>query len=852
MVNKYKGFRMQKIIEYYQKYLNFSQKRPLIPLGLAITLACLCIIPIKNIKLDSQLDKLLPKNTPTIQALNETNKRFGSADLFTISIQHEDPVEIVKIQKEIKAHIEKEWDDALYVQMQRKNDFFEKNALLYLPTEELEKIITNLTDVQLELSKKTSLVVDLEENKSKEKRVWFDKDLPKKLGLPREAASAFNNFFTSKEENKVEVEGQEQVKEWNPRLNIPEEYHSYLIGEHPDGTMNGVVQASLKYSSSNTDYVKDIRERTQRILDPIRKRYGDKIDVGIEGSYNALEDVENLANNGLVATVISIVVIIFLVIFLFRSVGSLIVILFQVTMSSIYTVGVTGLTYGRLNLYTVFVIAILLGIGIDYAIHYMGHAQLSLKKDRNWNGIFIHTFTLLFKPIVLAAVTTIASLLTLLAARFVGFYEFGVIASIGVLFSLVNAFLLIPVVIFALEKLEKIPILNLFRIPPKKEKMLKVGLIQRFLAPLSLALIIVSLGGAFFINKTEFEHDFSNLRDKTPKKKASNRHVSVALTSNRASSQPIVSLTSNVKTMELLHDTLLHRLTVDKDPILRSFLTMYTFVPPLDKQEDRFELIEEIGDLVSTRVFKRSKGEDSAMIVHLKDMTDIEVFDINDIPSWASRLLLERDGSVGNLGFIYGSFRSSDAKAAAEFQNKYGSFKLNGEKIKLFSSSFIYAEIIRLVKEDSLKMSWLILLIIILTLALTLRKVKLVLIVTIVFVVSILLIVGSMGLFNVKLGPFNLIVIPTLLGVSVDSVIHLLVSYQHYGKDNLDKVFGITGKLVFASVVTTLAGYCGMLFTTHQGIKTIGMLALLGFILCLLTTVILTPWLCQKLKVKSV
>ena len=51
----------------------------------------------------------------------------------------------------------------------------------------------------------------------------------------------------------------------------------------------------------------------------------------------------------------------------------------------------------------------------------------------------------MFKPFLLASGTTIAAFLTLLVAQFRGFYEFGVVASCGVAFSMIVSILLLPV-----------------------------------------------------------------------------------------------------------------------------------------------------------------------------------------------------------------------------------------------------------------------------------------------------------------------------------------------------------------------------------------------------------------------
>ncbi|MFC1586258.1 MMPL family transporter [Fibrobacterota bacterium] len=846
----------KKLDIFFETYIRFTERHPLRVIGLTLVLVLAALPFIFRLRLDADLDDLLPRNTPTILAMQETNKRFGSADLFTIAIQMDDAGEIARVQDEIKKEIENNWDDALYVQVERDNSFFIKHALLYLPVPHLERVVDNLSDIQAELGMtSTPFGVDLlsdvavEEPSIKEKRVWFDASIPQELGLPDEAADAFSNFLNTKKSS--DKKGNTQ-KKWNPKAGLPDSLKNRLIGKHRDGTTNGVVQAALKFPSSDTKYVEKVLERTEKLLAPIRARYGDKIDVGIEGSYQQLQEVKSLAMNGIIATSISVGLIIVVVLAFFRSIGALIAILLQVSITSLYTLGLTGIIYGRLNLYTVFVIAILLGMGIDYSIHIMGHAQKEARKGADWQEAFIHTLKVLFHPMCLAAITTIAGLLTLLSAEFVGFYEFGVIASAGITLSLLSAMLVLPAFIFLFEKWKSVKALSWLALPTRTPRPLLPSFIniidwKKSLNRGTAGIAVITVILACFIPRADFEHDFRNLRD-TRKGPESKRHTGVAVQSNRKSSQPIVALALHPETMNALHDTLLYRLTVEKDTLLRSFLTLTTFLPPEEKQEERMEVIEEIGDLINARVFDRSKGNDSAMIAKLRDMVDIEPFTAEGLPPWALRLVQERDGTYGRIAFIYGSYRSSDAREAGKFQDRYGRFRLNDEDIQLYSSSFIYSDIIRLVKQDSRKMAWLISIIIIITLSLTLRSWKLIFIAVAGLACGAVWTVGFMGLSSAKLGPFNLIVIPTILGVSIDSIIHLTMAYRRYGPGKLHELFSVTATLVTASVVTTLAGYAGMMFTTHQGIESIGTMAIIGFTSCLITALVITPWLSWRLK----
>ena len=100
---------------------------------------------------------------------------------------------------------------------------------------------------------------------------------------------------------------------------------------------------------------------------------------------------------------------------------------------------------------------------------------------------------------------------------------------------------------------------------------------------------------------------------------------------------------STTEQLDKLYDTLMIRLHKEKDPTLRSFLTLKTFVPPIDSQESRLEIIEEIRDLVNYKVFDRAEGEDSANIAALRKLAQVEeTFTAEEIPDWALDLLRKK------------------------------------------------------------------------------------------------------------------------------------------------------------------------------------------------------------------
>ena len=847
-------------------------------LAFYLILAVLFAIPIlfkPGLKLDADLSHLLPQDTPSVKALEESYLRFGSTDKFMIAIQSEDVNLVVALQDSIADYIHRNWEgDYVSTQVDNDNQFFKDNALLYLPVKHLENIRDNLEDLQLEIGRKNGpLVVDLlgaadsaavadstnasaDAAPAKKERVWFDENLPQELGLPDEAVSAFAAFFKKDKADSVDIaKAQNEEEEWNPKSTIPSELKNRLIGSpRPDSTgkilYNGVVNAKLIKPSTDYEFVTHILARTDSLLAYFgSKTYPVPTRFTVEGTYEGLKEVDEVANDSIFSFAISLVLIIFLTIFFFRSVKGPILVTASVLYACLPTLAFTALFYGKLNPFTVFVASIILGIGIDYSIHILGTSQKLMQKHATLEEVLEHAQRKMLKPFVLASFTTIAAFLTLLAAHFRGFYEFGVVASMGVLFSMLTSLLFLPVLVKCMGGIPKAPDNSLL---PKSWDEAKILRFFKYLAFAGFALGAVSI---WFAQDVDFEHNLRNLRRVSTNVTTSKNKISTKVTratGKAVTSTPAAVMGSKPEQLDKLYDTLMVRLHVEHDTTLGSFLTLKSFVPPMDSQKARLEIIEEIRDLAEARVFDRAEGEDSVNIANLRKLSAVEEpFTPEDVPSWTLDLLREKDGSYGKIGFIYGDFPSWDAHALHRFQERYGHWNFDGEDLRTFSSQFILSDVIDSVKKDSFRLALVIILVIFGTLVISFRKPKFFLVGCVSFGMGTLLTLGLLGFLTDmfefgKISIYNVIVIPMALGIGIDATIHMITSWtsDNNKEMNLRQLMDTTGRNVMASSTTTIAGFVGFLFTTHRGLKGIGDLACISIAMFLITSVIFCMYLC--------
>lgn len=844
---------MNKAEQFAHSYVAFAARHKWKLLVFFILLLAASLVPIATrLKINADLSSLLPKDTPSVIALEESYERFGSTDRFMIAIQSKDPYLVAEIQDSVKAYITKYWKDEIITapQVENDNSFFVDHALLYLPPEHLERIRDNLETIQFEIGREHGpLVVDLlgEVETEKKELVWFDANLPQALGLPDEAADAFSSFFDSGDKDSVpEVDEEEALQN-----KVPKDLDTRLLGVDKKKTdlFNGIVQCKLVRPSTDIDFVERILARTDTLLEHYKaKTYSSPVLMTVEGSYEGLSEVDDLMDDSVFSMIIAVILVYLIVAWFFRSpLRAPILMMCQVLLACSLAMCFTALYYGALNPFTVLVASIILGMGIDYSIHFLGTCQRHLTATNDLMVSLERTIAGLLRPMFLAALTTIAGLLSLLTAKFVGFYEFGVISAVGILMSFLTAIFAMPVFVLIANGLPPRPRSSFF---PAAWSDSKVG---SFFRKAVIVGGVVSVIALCFAPYLEFEHDFRNLR--RPAREDSVRpkiSTGVAIASNRKTSTPAAVMANSTEALDSLYDSLMVILHKEKDPTLRSFLTLKTFLPSPEAQAERMELIEEIDELVGARIFDRATGKDSANIATLRKLVETShAFTIDSLPTWALDLLREKDGSIGKIGFIYGRYPSWNALAASEWQDKFAYWHFNGENLRVFSSQFILSDVIRAVKADALKMAIVVLVVVILILVFSLRDAKQVLVSAASLIIGLLWSVGVLGILNATLGVgrigiYNVVVIPAVLGLAIDSTIHLINGWTQTKGITLRALIDTVGRLVMASSITTMAGFAGALGISHKGLRTIGELAVSSIFAFLVVALIFTSFFSLK------
>ena len=189
-------------------------------------------------------------------------------------------------------------------------------------------------------------------------------------------------------------------------------------------------------------------ERITRIISAAvrRAKLGELgVRAGITGNYVAVAQGQALIAQDLSRTTWISSVGVFVVLIL--SLGSVIAILATVLpllVSAVLTVAWAKFAVGGFNLITVFLPALVLGLGVDYSLHLVSRVMEEIRNGKDLPTALVIAIRTKGSASLGAALTTALAFTCLVFARSLGLKEMGIIMALGIFFALGSALLMGP------------------------------------------------------------------------------------------------------------------------------------------------------------------------------------------------------------------------------------------------------------------------------------------------------------------------------------------------------------------------------------------------------------------------
>jgi hopanoid biosynthesis associated RND transporter like protein HpnN len=98
---------------------------------------------------------------------------------------------------------------------------------------------------------------------------------------------------------------------------------------------------------------------------------------------------------------------------------------------------------------------------------------------------------------------------------------------------------------------------------------------------------------------------------------------------------------------------------------------------------------------------------------------------------------------------------------------------------------------------------------------------------------------GLLGWFNIPLNAANMITLPLLLGIGLDTGVHVVHDYRTQGPNY--RIHGSTAISVLITALTTIVGFGSLMIASHQGLASLGRVMTIGATCCLFTSLVTLP-----------
>ncbi|HEX8435469.1 efflux RND transporter permease subunit [Archangium sp.] len=536
------------------------------------------------------------------------------------------------------------------------------------------------------------------------------------------------------------------------------------------------------------------------------------------------------------ASMLSCAIAAFIVVLSCRRLSALLVVGAPVGVGLLVTFAVAQQTIGYLNIITGFLVAILIGLGIEYGLHLVMRYSEE-RRQHPAEEALRETILGTWKGALTSACTNAAAFSALTLAEFQAFAQFGWIAAAGVMLTVLATYLLGPSLIALTERLRPLraesPLpARPYRVAPRLPRGVLVG-------------IVVGVGAlvaysATVVREIGFEPDMRKLRGEFAATKLDERIIS-QLGRRHA---PTVFLTQDVSEAGRLA-TSLRELEArhGEDRTFAEIVSLSDFLPRTGGavEAERAALRAFMDRLPESA---RSSERLRPALSRLESLLNARPFGVEELPAEVRRRFTALDGE-GSFVLAFKRESLSDTDALHRFGEQMGELRelvrAQGLHFQVLDSNLIAYRIFELVRKDG---PWLLLaagLAVFAMMVVSLRSFRRAGLVAGPLYLGLACLPAAMHLYGLKLNFINAVVLPNLLAIAVDNAVHLYHRYREEGPGSLPHVVRTTGVAAVVATLSNAAGYGALLTASHPGLRSIGEIALLGVACAFLGTTVLFP-----------
>jgi hopanoid biosynthesis associated RND transporter like protein HpnN len=587
------------------------------------------------------------------------------------------------------------------------------------------------------------------------------------------------------------------------------------------------------------------------------------------------EEFKSLETSMTMISIITLVLVTFILIVGLRSVRLMIGTLFTLLVGLSWTAFFAMFAIGQLNIISVAFAVLFIGLSVDFGIHFtLRYREAYDAGATNADALSIAANGLAW-PLLLCAGSTAIGFYAFLPTAYKGVSELGLIAGTGILFALFANLTVLPAYLF------------LFRPKPSKGRLAAIAglrlqaFVNRNARPIVYGAAVIGAVSLVALPYVQFDYDPMNLRDPTTESVSTmldlvnedqnQRYDATILAPDLATAEQLeknleaLPHVDRVKTIwDLIPKNQEQKLQMIEDMsyFLAPLLLPPDEAPPPSEEETRSLMAKVIADMRNAQgapdfraglkrladalnEYLRS-GADLAplrkallstlpnRLEAIREGLDAEEITLDALPTQATDRLVSADGRVRMKVYPVNDMRDRDQQRAFVEELRTVAPRAGGSIVTLLESG---NAVVGAFKEAGAYAT----IVITVLLLVLLRSVRDTLLVLVPLLLAALLTMAATVVIDLPFNYANVIALPLILGLGVDSGIHLVMRRREQGSQSQSLLETSTPRAVLLSALTTICSFGALSLSPHLGTASMGKLLTVAVLLTLVCTLVVLP-----------
>jgi predicted RND superfamily exporter protein len=649
-------------------------------------------------------------------------------------------------------------------------------------------------------------------------------------------------------------------------VDIEKRYERTIAGEDGDPMASaelGAAALTVEAGDLRTGADKD-RELLDRVkgdvaaLGPGRYAPGLRVGYASDVAIN-VEELDGLESDLSLSSVLVVLAVMAAIALYYRWWPSVPVLVVPLALATAYAFAIASLpptSVTELNANTAFLGSILVGNGVNAGIVLLArYREERLRGTAARDAVVVGVWGARTGTLAAAAAASV-SYASLAVTEFRGFRQFGCIGGVGMLASWGTAFLLIPPLLVWLDEGKPAP--SPARSHGRVMRAVVHAVEKRAAVIVGVAAVVTAASAveAARFDASRLESDFSKLR------RADTWTSGEGLWGRKMDAiighylTPTVILCTTPAQARAVERRV--RESVDHGalgPMVARVLGAGDVLPA--DQEAKIAEMDGIRRALTPAMRSRLAAADREQLDKVLGDDRLVPIGAEDLPSSFTTGMRERDGTIGRAILVYP--RPSGALWRADSMHLFvttlrdlGALESDAGPVFVAGPIPLSSDILASIQRDAPIASLVSFLGVVTVVVIVLRARKASLYVVASLVVGVVWLAGGAMALGIKINFSNFIAFPITFGIGVDYAVNVTTRYVQDGEHDVRGAVLSTGSAVALCSLTTVLGYASLLLARNRALFLFGLLAVLGEVACLTVAVAVLPaWLVLTRRIQS-